>query len=201
MYELTEYLTSRGVEIVEGSTSEEERRYLARVAREVGALSVGEVGFNAGYSAHALLESKPDLTLVSFDIGKHACVQPAKEFIDQKFPGRHTLILGDSRETVSQYQVETPFDLVFIDGGHSYGVAKADILNLRRLCRPEATVVMDDVIPWKTWGIGPALAWWVMKFRGVVTQEELYKDGSKVRRVRPPGNHAWARGQYTDDPR
>jgi hypothetical protein len=44
------------------------------------------------------------------------------------FPGRHELITGDSRETVPAFADEYPtraFDLIYIDGGHDYEIAKA----------------------------------------------------------------------------
>jgi predicted O-methyltransferase YrrM len=69
--------------------------------RRIDARVVGEIGFLTGFSSIALLLSLPTLTVVSFDGGRHACVKAAKEFIDENFPGRHRLILGNSRETVA----------------------------------------------------------------------------------------------------
>ena len=113
------------------------------------------IGFNAGHSSYVFLGARPDITVVSFDLGEHAFVAKAKAFMDGKFPGRHTLVLGDSRETIPRYSAEhrsATFDLIFIDGDHDhdYDVAVADLLNCRAMARPSGLVVMDDLRSWET---------------------------------------------------
>jgi hypothetical protein len=49
--------------------------------------------------------------------------------------------------------------LILIDGGHDYEVAAADLRNARSLARSDSLVVMDDVVPWKSFGQGPAQVW------------------------------------------
>ena len=61
-----------------------------------------EVGFNAGISAINFLKNS-NAKVVSFDIGLHSYCWYAKMFIDYMYPGRHTLIIGDSLITVPQY--------------------------------------------------------------------------------------------------
>ena len=52
-----------------------------------------------------------------------------KEFIDKNYPDRHTLIIGNSLNTVPEYfkKENKKFDLIFIDGGHDYDIAKYDL--------------------------------------------------------------------------
>lgn len=183
----------------EGSSSTEELLYLVRVARRVGARLIGEIGFNAGCSSYALLKYAPDAMVVSFDLGEHESVAVNKLLIDKKFPGRHTLIRGDSRETVPAFADSNPdlrFDVVFIDGGHDYEVAHADIMNMRRVSSAGTAVVMDDLVPWQSYGAGPARAWEEAIRDGVVSQDELHQDGELVDVARPPGVRAWALGRY-----
>lgn len=121
----------------EGSASPEELNYLMELTKRYNARLIGEIGFNAGFSSFAFLSADPKIKVVSFDIGEHNYVKLAKKYIDKKFPGRHTLIYGDSTETVPKFAQENKgfyFDLVFIDGGHDYEVAKSDILNVKQLC-------------------------------------------------------------------
>jgi len=81
---------------------------------------IGEIGFNAGFSSHAFLRANAGARVISFDMGWHSYCGLAKKLLDRRFPGRHTLILGDSKQTLATFGENYPhlrFDLVLIDGG------------------------------------------------------------------------------------
>ena len=167
--------------------------------KRTGARLIGEIGFNAGFSSYAFLSADPDTQVVSFDLDEHACARTAKKLIDKKFPNRHTLIRGDSTKTVPDYKSKNPdlhFDLVFIDGGHEYEVAKADITNMKPFCTEKTAVIMDDLTPWRRWGVGPTQAWTEAIREGIVRQDEMFKDGNPVDVIEPPGKRIWALGRY-----
>lgn len=105
-----------------------------------------EIGFNGGLSAAAMLEARDDTTVVSFDIGRWEYVRDAKALVDEKFPGRHTLVVGDSVDTVPRFDParKGTFDLAFIDGGHEAPVPAADIRNTLEFLKPGALVLVDD---------------------------------------------------------
>lgn len=110
-------------------------------------INIMEIGFNAGHSAELFLQNNKDLTLTSFDLGSHDYVSTAKEYIDTTYPNRHTLILGDSMLTVPTYienNKDIKFDIIFIDGGHDYQVAKSDIENCFHLSHKDTIVILDD---------------------------------------------------------
>jgi len=124
-----------------------------------------EIGFNAGNSAEFLLRAHPEIEVVSVDIGAYDYVRTAKHAIDRFYPGRHTLILGDSTQAIPKLTKmlrSSPFDLIFIDGGHEYPVATADLRNCRALAHPDTIVIMDDT--YRSSGgyhfnVGPTKAW------------------------------------------
>lgn len=110
-----------------------------------------QTGFNYGTSAAAFLCAEPTADLFSFDLGRHTYVQAAFEEVDKLFPGgRHTLILGDSQETLPtevekmQHSKWKKCDVVWVDGGHTFQVAFADLENFRTLARPGSLVMVDD---------------------------------------------------------
>lgn len=197
--EIVDVIISQGFEIKEGSASVEELLYLSRVAEQYNARIIGETGFHIGLSSLAFLQTHPEIKATSFDIGEYQYVPLAKKIIDQKFPGRHTLIYGDSRKTVPEYAKKNPntkFDLIFIDGGHDYKIAKADILNMKALAGPQTVILIDDLTPWLSWGKGPTQAWTEAIQNGLIVQGELYKDGKPVKTIEPPGERSWALGRY-----
>jgi len=129
-------------------------------------INVMEIGFNAGHSAEVFLMNNDTLTLTSFDLGVHDYVIPAHAFLSGVYPNRHTLILGDSTVTVPRFIHDTPgktFDVIFIDGGHEYEVAKADLENCMKLAHKDTIVMLDDTVYRKGWTaeytVGPTTAW------------------------------------------
>ena len=126
--------------------------------------NVLEIGFNSGHSADTFLSSNPNIKLVSFDIGTGKNVILGKSYIDRKYPFRHCLIIGDSTKTIPEFLKNNPdykFDLIFIDGGHTYEIATKDIMNCKELAHTNTIVIMDDVVYDSTvvYCVGPSQAW------------------------------------------
>lgn len=183
------FLGLRQLGIEGSSSSRSQLLYLQSLVRKYGAKYIAEIGFNAGFASRAFLEVNPDIEVISFDLGEYDHVGFAKEKIDRDFPGRHILIYGNSKETVPVFLREHPeikFDFVFIDGGHDYETAQADIENMKKASKKGALVVLDDATPLVPWGIGPTRAWKDAVKRGLVTQKEIVKEGIR----------AWALGVY-----
>ncbi len=189
--------------VPEGSTRKELVHFFTRLLKENPNIqAIAETGFNTGRSSTLFLEARPDTTVVSFDIGHHISVSPAKTAIDRRFPGRHELILGDSTQTLPLYARNHPgkrFDLIFVDGGHTHEVAKADLMNFRRMSHSRTIVVMDDLTPWWVWGIGPAAVWQEATQSGCIVGSTMYKNGLPVTDLSGQGSDAiWATGHYAD---
>jgi len=165
---LKEYLGSKGTHIVEGYSKQIPKQIaiLKKLVVNDSVINVMEIGFNAGHSAELFLESNDKVKLISFDLGYYPCVNIGKTYIDDKFPFRHRLILGDSTKTIPDFakrNKDVKFDLIFIDGGHDYQIAKQDLENCRKLSHKNTIVVIDDTIYTKKlvtfWTIGPTKSW------------------------------------------
>ena len=148
--------------------------------------SVLEIGFNGGHSADIFLKENPNVNVTSFDIGLHNYVKTGKEYIDMKFPNRHTLILGNSLETIPKYcenNSDKKFGIIFIDGGHDYKTAIGDLNNCKLLSHKDTIVIMDDTIyrkDWiQNWTIGPTKAWLDGIQQNIITEisREEYSKG------------------------
>lgn len=188
---------------IEGFLSREQGDWFKRLLRKNAAITrVIEIGFNAGHSSCMFLEAREDITVVSFDLGLHGYVARAKEYIDKTFPGRHTLVIGDSRKTLPAYRVDHPtdvFDLAFVDGGHEYDVASSDLRHILPMIHPSALIVMDDLKMWKTYGSGPDRAWDEAKQQGLLSELELLQDGTTVTTVRRKTiTSVWALGRPSE---
>jgi beta-1,4-mannosyl-glycoprotein beta-1,4-N-acetylglucosaminyltransferase len=145
--------------------------------------SVMEIGFNAGHSSDFFLSRHSDISVVSFELtpGEHTII--GKQYIDEKYPGRHEIVWGDSTVTVPKFETRK-FDLIFIDGGHEVEVARADLVNCMRFSRPDTIIILDDVVYEHAraakYTVGPTRAW--REFINIsVIEETFHKDLSDGR--------------------
>ena len=138
-------LRALDLQAVEGGSHDfqHQQALLGQIIEKSQPTRVLEIGFNTGFGAALFLSHGSKVT--SFDIGEHDYVTRCKEIVDDVFPGRHELVLGDSALTVPQYATDELFDLVFIDGKHSYRGCIVDLLNCIDHCKANALVVVDDV--------------------------------------------------------
>ena len=111
------------------------------------AQNIFEIGCNAGHSVLFFLLGNPDSKITIFDICYHKYTEPCIEYLMTVFPGRITLIKGNSHETVPKFQVKNPdvkFDLLHVDGYHLYEHVKTDIKNAKNLSAKKNVLLLDD---------------------------------------------------------
>ena len=110
--------------------------------------SILEIGLNGGHSAEIFfLECKNLQKFVSFDINEHEYTPIAVNFFLLKYKNQFHFVEGDSSVTVPNYVRSFPdesFDLIYIDGNHTYEGAMLDICNCRNLANKETVIWIDD---------------------------------------------------------
>jgi predicted O-methyltransferase YrrM len=108
-----------------------------------GVKLIGEIGFNAGHSTVTFLFQKPDLKVVSFDLGVLRWSSISYAFVKRLYPGRLEIINGYSTDTVPKY-VGPKFDLFAVDGAHDGETPYLDMKNGRAVTRPGGYILIDD---------------------------------------------------------
>ncbi len=150
------YTSRLNFNITEGSLLGDEAKFLHDFITKHNCKDVMEIGFNGGLSSYVILSTKPDVNLISFDIGEHPYVLNAKKLIDEFFPRRHTLIIGDSVNTLPMYN-SSKFDMIFVDGDHKEEAVEKDITNSLTLLKPGGFIIADDYYQKENVGVDKAV--------------------------------------------
>lgn len=135
-----------------------------------------EIGFNAGHSSALMLENS-NACVVSVDICSHPYTYDGKDVIDNIFQERHILIKGNSMEVLAKNEVPAlDYDLIYIDGGHSYKCCKSDIILCKKYANPNTIIIVDDIVydppHIKQWNKQVTKVWNEMKTTGFVREIE-----------------------------
>jgi predicted O-methyltransferase YrrM len=144
---LDRYLCQKGNWKIEGNCetdSTEQPKFLSELVKNPNIFTIGEIGFNAGHSSDLFLKNNEKAKIYSFDIMEHPYTIYGKKYIDLKYPKRHQLIEGNSLDSVPRFDKNIKFDLIFIDGGHTFTVALCDIINMRFHAKKDTILVIDD---------------------------------------------------------
>lgn len=169
----------------------EEADYYSRLASQPWVNNICEIGFNAGHSAVLLLSSNPKARLFEFDLGKMDYSAAATDFVRRTFGDRFSITFGNSTVTLPAFAEANPdmkCDLMIVDGGHQFGVSRADIANFQALANPSRhLLIVDDTRCTREICIGPERAWREAVGAGVVRQ--LERSGDDIQ--------GWSLGNYT----
>jgi hypothetical protein len=175
-----------GKDGIEGNSNDfpKEKELMNQLAADARVKTICETGFNGGHGTlRWLLHSSPQTHVYSFDFGDHWSSRPAAAFLGESFPGRHTAIWGDSTQTVPDFHSQHPevkCNLIFVDGGHSEDVARADLQNFMAMADPEYNVVLiDDANCGNSWCAGPTKSWNHMVQQGLVIEDSKFDGGGR----------------------
>jgi hypothetical protein len=111
-----------------------------------GRFRILEIGFNAGHSALVYLFLNPQGIYTGVDLAFRRYTHHAADFLKDRFGDRFTLRQGDSTVVLPEMIAEGQggYDVVHVDGGHTFDVAHADIMNGLVLMRADGLLIIDD---------------------------------------------------------
>jgi predicted O-methyltransferase YrrM len=147
--DIRKYLKNKGFKYFEGSLYNQKEQielYNDLLKNKKNGL---QIGFNAGDSANLFLSINEGI-LLSIDINSHEYVEYANEYINNKYPNRHKLIVGDSTLVLPKLE-KNIYDYIFIDGGHSFKVANQDIINCKNFSNKNTLIIIDDYVENEEW--------------------------------------------------
>ena len=129
---LVTFLLAAGLFNIEDNSWQTPKQNLRRkeFLKDPQVKNILEIGFGAGYLSELLLEANSEIKIVSFDRGDKPYTQKAKEYIDTTFPGRHTLILGNTVDKLAEFirdNCGVKFDLIYYDDRDDYGFVKPNL--------------------------------------------------------------------------
>jgi predicted O-methyltransferase YrrM len=131
-----------------GSMTPQQGAYLMDFLRSHPEIKhVLETGFHIGMGTSFILESRPDISVTSFDIFWFDYTRKAKLLLDIAFPGRNLLLAGNSISSLPTFFARFPCykpDMVFIDGGHERPVPLLDLHYILSAITPGTWVMVDD---------------------------------------------------------
>jgi hypothetical protein len=129
--------------------SDEQRQTIVKRLKKLPHIeSVAEISLNGGHNAETFFTSCLNLKKFTiFNANNHLYATAAADYFRKVHKTAFEFVPGNSRVSVPTYASNNPnqlFDLIWIDGEHSYNECRADLLNCKKLAHPETVVLIDD---------------------------------------------------------
>lgn len=106
------------------------------------AKNILEIGLNGGHSMAIFLLSNPNLEVLSFDICEHNYVRDIANYYKDKY--NFNFVEGNSLITVKEYNNDTKYDIIHIDGGHAEICVINDLINCKKFAHKDTLMIFDD---------------------------------------------------------
>jgi predicted O-methyltransferase YrrM len=131
-----------------GSIIQEQQQFIRDFLKENPSIKqILETGFHMGLGTATMLDVRPDISVLSFDIFWFEYTRRAKLLLDISYPERNVLIAGNSVCSIPSFLKQCPSyqpDFVFIDGGHERPVPYLDLHLILKHIKPGTYVMIDD---------------------------------------------------------
>lgn len=140
----------KAVAAAHGKMPVEEYRALHYIMGRKFVKYVCETGFNAGFSSFYALTASEQTVVHSFELGGDLYRKQAADWLTSIFSTRFSIHLGDSTVMVPKFSKENPdfrCDYMYVDGGHVYSVAKADMVNFANIANLKNNFIAFDDYP------------------------------------------------------
>ena len=134
-------LRKRMAEARDPSPEVDTLQYLLYTVRSTGARRILEIGTGEGVSGAAMLLEAPDAFLVTVEKEEERRRKAEELFDGLGLSGRVHSVLGDAADLLRA--LETPFDLIFLDGPKAQYLAY--LPDLKRLLKKGGVLFADDV--------------------------------------------------------
>lgn len=190
-------------EEIEGYTFQQPMQFkvLHYLASRPNVHNICETGFNLGHSSFNYLTANRHAIVHSFDLGIHQYAHKMATFMSRRFPNRFFVHFGDSTRKVPEFALAHPnhrCNFIYVDGGHTYSVAMADLINMAAIADVDAgnVIMFDDYPTLKAFPRPFGWAWEDMRRWGYIVEllrcsfkKKQYQRGFVIGKViRRPGS-------------
>lgn len=131
-----------------GSVIPQQQQFLRDFLKEHPSIKqILETGFHMGLGTATMLDVRPDISILSFDIFWFEYTRRAKLLLDISYPERNVLVAGNSVCSIPSFLKQCPTyqpDFVFVDGGHERPIPYLDLYIILKHIRPGTYVMIDD---------------------------------------------------------
>ena len=157
LIEMNSYMSKNKIKQDEGTSSTAQLKYFSDFIKNKNYKKYLEIGYHMGHSVNTILYSNSTINATTIDLFPHKYSDLCIEFTKTRFTDRVNFIKGSSFHILPT--IKEKFDVIFIDGDHSYHGVKTDLSNCLNLCHEDTIIIMDDLVPFHSWGIDVCRVW------------------------------------------